>query len=93
MRNLKIKSADFINWFFHSGADQDQKQEAIDLGVKVIEGLVEGKVTITPQDILNQCEALVIPLYLVEGFEGVDLEIEEALEEGLINTNFTIKLV
>ena len=72
MKNLKIKSSDFISWYFYTGANQDQLKEAIDLGVKVIEGLVEGKVTITPQDILNQCEALVIPLHLVEGFEHVD---------------------
>lgn len=95
MRKLKIKSADFINWFFKSGADQDQKTGATDLGNYVIEQLLEGSLTITPQDILNRCEVTVIPIHLVEGFEGTDstMEIEDGISCGKISSDFKIKLV
>ena len=92
---LKIKSSDFVTWFFKSGADQDQKQEALELGVSVIECLLSGSVTITPQNIQDRCEGLVIPLHLVEGFEGTDstMEIEDGISCGKISRYFEIELI
>lgn len=92
---LKIKSEDFINWFFNSGADQDQESEALRLGRSVIEELLEGKVTITPQDILDGCEPVVIPIRIIEGFEDDDTfaEIDDAIAEGKISNNFEIELI
>jgi hypothetical protein len=94
-KNLKIKSEDFINWFFNTGADQDQEREALSLGRSVIEGLLDGSVTITPQDILDQCEHTVIRLDIIEGFEEVDytMEIWDGINKGDISEDFEIELV
>jgi hypothetical protein len=92
---LKIKSEDFINWFFKSGADQDQESEALSLGYSVIEELLDGKVTITPQSILDGCEPVVIPIRIIEGFEDDNTfaEIDDAIAEGKISNNFEIELI
>ena len=92
---LKIKSEDFINWFFKSGADQDQESEALRWVHSVIEELLGGKVTITPQDILDRCEPVVIPISIIEGFEDDDSfsEIDDAIAEGKISNDFEIKLI
>jgi hypothetical protein len=94
-KNLRIKSEDFINWMFNTGADQEQESMALDLGRSVIERLLEGNVTITPQDILDECEPIVIPLNIVEGFEDDDTfdEIEDAISDGRISEDFEIELV
>ena len=94
-KELRIKTSDFINWMFNTGADQDQEREVLDLGRRVIEQLMKGDVTITPQDILDQCEPLVIPLVIVEGFEDTMSfdEIEDAIEDGRISKDFEIRLV
>ena len=91
---LKIKSEDFINWMFNTGADQDQERQALDLGYSVIERLLEGSVTITPQDILDECEPIVIPLNIIEGFEDDDTfdEIEDAIADGRISEDFEVEL-
>ena len=92
---LKIKSEDFINWFFKSGTDQDQESEVLRLGHSVIEELLDGKVTITPQSILDGCEPVVIPIRIIEGFEDDDTfsEIDDAIVEGKISNNFEIELI
>ena len=92
---LKIKSEDFINWFFKSGADQDQESEALRLGYSVIEELLDGEVTITPQSILDGCEPVVIPIRIIEGFEDDDTfaEIDDAIAEGKISNDFEIELI
>jgi len=93
-KDLIIKSKDFINWFFYSGSDQDQKREALDLGYSVIQGLLDGSVTISPQKMLDGCESVVIPLNIVEGFEDEDTfdEIHDAITDGRISENFLISL-
>lgn len=94
MRELKIKIEDFINWYFNSGSDQDQEGMALDLGRSVIERLLEGNVTITPQGLLDECEPTIIPLNIVEGFEDDDTfdEIEDAIADGRISKDFEIEL-
>jgi hypothetical protein len=94
-KNLRIKSKYFISWMFNTGADQEQETMALDLGRMVIERLSKGSVTITPQDILDECEPIVIPLNIVEGFEDDDTfdEIEDAIKDGRISKDFEIKLV
>lgn len=94
MRKLKIKSEDFIDWYFNSGSDQDQESMVLELGISVIERLLEGNVTITPQDLLDECEPTIIPLNIVEGFEDDDTfdEIEDAIADGRISKDFEIEL-
>ena len=55
-RVLRIKSSDFINWFFNSGSDQEQIEQVLTLGRYIADLLLEGSVTIRPQDILDGCE-------------------------------------
>ena len=81
METLKIKSADFINWMYNSGADQEQEQSALDLGYMVIERLLDGSVTITPKDILDECNHDIIPLCFVVGYEESDVEIGEVFDD------------
>ncbi len=81
MQTLKIKTADFINWMYNSGADQDQEQEALNLGYSIIESLLEGSVTITPKDILDECNHDIIPLNIVVGYEESDVEIGEVFDD------------
>jgi hypothetical protein len=94
-KNLRIKSKDFIKWMFHTGADQEQYDMAFDLGRSIVDRLLKGSVTITPQDILDECEPIVIRLNIVEGFEDDDTfdEIEDAIKDGRISKDFEIKLV
>lgn len=75
MKTLEIKSSDFINWYFNSGSDQEQKEIAISLGKKAIKGLLNGKVTITPQEIFDVCNTDIIPLNLIKGYENSQDEI------------------
>lgn len=81
METLKIKSVDFIEWMYNSGADQEQEQSALDLGYMVIERLLDGSVTITPKDILDECNHDIIPLCIVVGYEESDVEIGEVFDE------------
>ena len=81
METLKIKSADFIEWMYNSGADQEQEQSALDLGYMVIERLLDGSVTITPKDILDECNHDIIPLCIVVGYEESDVEIGEVFDD------------
>lgn len=77
MKTLRIKTADFINWYYNSGADQDQEDMALNLGYRIIEGLLDGGITIMPQEILDECNQEIIPLNLVIGYENSDKEIGE----------------
>jgi len=92
---LRIKSNDFIDWYFNSGADQDQQEQVLSFGRNIVEQLLEGSVTITPQDILEECEQFVIPLNIVKGFEGTDstMEIQDGIVYGRISDDFKIELV
>lgn len=81
MTTLKIETNDFLDWYYNSGSDQEQGEIALDLGRRIIEGLYEGGVTITPELILEECHQDVIPLHLVEGYETFDEEIGDVFTE------------
>ena len=81
MKTLRIKTADFINWYYNSGADQDQEDMALNLGYRIIEGLLDGGITIMPQEILDECNQEIIPLNLVIGYENSDKEIGEVFDD------------
>lgn len=96
MRNvLKIKSSDFIDWYFNSGSDQERKFLLLDIGSTIVRQLLNGEVSITPQDILDGCEETILPLNIVEGFEGTDstMEIQDGIVYGRISEDFKIELV
>lgn len=87
MTTLKIKTNDFLDWYYNSGSDQEQEETALNLGRRVIEGLFDGGITIMPEEILNECNHEVIPLHLVEGYETFDEEI------GDIFTDYEVVLI
>lgn len=81
MKTLKIKSADFINWYFNSGSDQEQKEMIMSVGKVVSQGLLKGEVTITPQEIFDVCSTDIIPLNLVKGYENSKGEIGDVFDK------------
>jgi hypothetical protein len=95
MKTLKIKTSDFIDWYFNAGSDQEQENTLIELGRSIAEQLTEGKVTITPETLLEQCDYGMIRLNLIEGFEDADpeLEVYDAHSMGVIGRNFKIEFI
>ena len=87
MKTLEIKTIDFINWYSNSGSDQEQKEIALSIGNRVINDLLYGSVTITPQELFDGCNTDIMPLNLVVGYENSDLEIEDAF------TDYEVKLI
>ena len=87
MKTLEIKTIDFIDWYFNSGSDQEQKDIIFSLGKKAVKGLLQGSITILPQDILDECNTDFIPLNLVVGYEKSDLDI------GDVFGSYPIKLI
>jgi len=96
MKVLKIKNADFINWYFNSGYDDEQESVLLELGRSIAHRLMDGNVTITLQDILDELiDKTIMPLNIVEGFEVVDsnMEIQDGIQYGRISEDFEIELV
>jgi hypothetical protein len=77
---LKIKVKNFIEWYFLSDSDQEQMQMARDLGEAIIQDLMNGSVTVTPQGILDECNQDIIPLRIVEGLEDEEGEISDKFD-------------
>jgi len=75
---LKIKKTNFIEWYFNSGSDQEQRSLVMEMGDRVIENLIaDGNYSITAQDIFDECNHEIIPVNLLvgEGYEYSDQEI------------------
>lgn len=76
METYKATEENFLNWFFNTGDDQDQKEARTSLGQNVIDALIEDRISIiTPQDILNGCQHSVIPMNICEGHVGENGEL------------------
>ena len=63
-----------------------------ELGRSIAEQLTEGKVTITPENLLEQCDCGMIRLNLIEGFEDADPELE-VYDAPSIGRNFKIEFI
>jgi len=79
MKKLKIKTQNFLNWYFKSGSDQEQDSIAQSLGESIIDVLLSGEKNVTTigQEFLDQCNIDIIPLNIVEGYENSEGEIGE----------------
>ena len=74
---LKIKSQEFIDWYFNSGYDTEQQDIKMSFGTEIAEALfLDGKYTITSREILHRVNTDVIPVNLVKGFEDSDPDLE-----------------
>ena len=88
---LKIKTQNFVEWYFNSGSDQEQDEIRQELG-NLVSGtlLLNERFSIAPRDLLDNVNTDIIPMHLVEGFKDTDMEIEI----GDLNlNNYEIQLV
>jgi len=90
-KDFTITKANFLEWAFNSGSDQEQESEFISLGEEVVRGLLaDGKFEISVEDLFEgHFELSVIPIrYTEQADEFVDGDeiCEVALE-------FTISLI
>lgn len=88
---LKIKTQNFVEWYFNSGSDQEQEQIRQELG-NLVSGtlLLNERFSIAPRDLLDNVNTDLIPMHLVEGFKDADMGIEIG---DLDLNNYEIQLV
>ena len=91
-RILKIKTADFIDWFFNGESDQENYDTVATLGREIAEKLKEGAVTTTPEEIFNQCVHEVVPIRLVELEGSIWINKPEYGELGDLNFEYELEL-
>ena len=76
MKTYTIKKENFLKWFYHTGADQDQNRLALSLCRNVIVDLIDnGVVEITAQEIFDGCELVCVPISFLEEKDSKDLDI------------------
>jgi hypothetical protein len=69
MKNYTITQANFLEWYFNTGEDGDQKDMRTNLGEKAIDFLFSGKeFTFSVYDAFNECEQGCIPIKYLEEF-------------------------
>jgi hypothetical protein len=88
-KTSKIKTNNFLHWYFNGGSDQEQESIATDLGYSIIEILLSGEknVNTTAQEFLDQCNTDIIPLDIIEEFENTEGEIGEVF------TDYEVELI
>jgi hypothetical protein len=90
MKTYTITKQNFLEWYFNTGADDEQESMRKDLGERVIESLINiGQSNIVIEEIFNECETSCIPLYLLEEFE----KDEDYKEVGDLEGIFNIELI
>ncbi len=82
---IRISIADFINWYFNTGADQEKEMMAKELGWQIIDELSYGSAVITPQGFLDQCNQDIIPLAICQGLHNQEGELGEVFPESKYN--------
>jgi len=94
MKKFTITKEQFINWYFNTGADQDQERMRTDLGDSIIEQLLEkGCAEINVTDIFeDEAELSCIPIRYTEEASQYPQECENGCELGELD-EFEIKLV
>jgi len=77
---LVINKREFLDWYYNTGADQDQTQMRLDLGNNAVDSLIDsGKFSIDVNEIW-ECAGY-IPLTLVKNIDNIKNELRE--EEGV----------
>ena len=77
MKTYTITKKNFLEWWFNTGSDQEQKANKEDLGARAVERLLSGEdFFYSVYDAFNECETDCIPLrYLEEFDDDNDLEV------------------
>jgi len=71
MKTYTITKTNFLNWWFNTGSDQEQKENRLDLGKRAVEMLLSGEdFFYSVEDAFNECEKSCIPLEYLEEFLG-----------------------
>lgn len=83
MKTYTITKQNFLEWYFNTGADDDQESMRTDLGDRVIERLLSGEdFFYSVEDAFNECEKSCIPIAYLEEFDDRELlEVEDLKEE------------
>ena len=93
MKKLHITKENFIEWYFNTGADDEQKDARYNLGEKVINSLTEGKIfSFSVEDAFNECEMECVSLdYIEEYKKGYNVKYMGKLMVNGVNSDY-IKL-
>ncbi len=90
MKIYTITKENFLYWWFKTGSDQEQKENKIDLGERVIERLLSGEdYFYSVEDAFNECEITCIPLMYLEEFD----KLEDDREVGDLEYNCNVNLI
>lgn len=87
METLHITKTNFLNWWFNTGSDQEQKENHLDLGKRAVEMLLSGEdFFYSVEDAFNECEISCIPIMYTEEYrkDGYD-ELEIGDLEGVFD--------
>jgi hypothetical protein len=87
MKTYTITKKNFLEWWFNTGLDQEQKANKEDLGARAVERLLSGEdFFYSVEDAFNECEIECIPLrYLEEFDEDNDLVVMDLKENCVVN--------
>lgn len=70
MKQLEITKKSFLKWYFEHGSDEEIKDTKLTFAEKVITALKnDGKIEMSVEDILNDCNKDDIPLVFCEGYD------------------------
>lgn len=70
MRTLEITEDNFIDWYFDSGSDDEQKEIRDGLAEDIINQLrINSRATISLDDLLDNVSYEMIPMSIIKGYE------------------------
>lgn len=82
MKTYKITKANFLEWYFNTGADDEQESMRTSLGNSLVEELFEkGTSTTTVENIFEESAKDSIPYKFLEGFDKDNWEEVGDIEE------------
>jgi len=88
MKTYTITKENFLNWYYCTGADDEQKDARTEMGRRVIDRLLNGEdFHFSVEDAFNEVEVSCIPLSYLEEFSDDDREVgdlDETVEINLI---------
>jgi len=76
MKTYTIITANFLEWYFNEGSEQEQEMMRIDFANKMIDKFKEsGRLLIKASELFEEAQADDhVPLYLIEEFKGMEYE-------------------
>tara|TARA_R110000868_G_scaffold800_3_gene5888 strand:+ start:1850 stop:2170 length:321 start_codon:yes stop_codon:yes gene_type:complete len=96
MKKYTITTANFLEWYFNEGSDQEQEIMRIDFANTMIDQLQEsGRLLIKASELFEEVANVEqIPLYLIEEFKGrLDMEYEHCYQLSDLDDEYILKLI